>query len=681
MDERLEQHNLMGASPLFQNVQPDEAAAILARLQSSYYPRGTYILKEGIWHGSLHIIGSGHVSVRLPAFGSSMQERGDVSEVVHTHEGEYVIAHLGSGECFGEMSLITGEPPTASVRTEQNTILWSLTQADFLTLIGTCPTLLRNINTILTRRLSRANQQLLPHCTAELIWLAFLDRLDTPSEQVLAFHIAYELAACTCKRVLLLELCSEHAATSAHFATYDGQVRSSLFACYNEARQLSVHAAPTVTTSGEHYPALAVLAAREEQVDELDGGVLRSIGDLARDYDYLLLTTTQATPLQIVQAVADQCQRAIMMLSADRVTPSVLPALRDASKSAVFITRVSERPTLGRQDQYAAQLGRPVTRLLPGDEAVLEACWQQRTPLSRLAPQGELTKAVQFVARYIAHQTIGIAFGGGGARGFAHLGVLERLLYYNVPLDYIAACSVGIITPGMYLLGKSLAESEEKFLAIQRHIMQWSFPRVSLFSNKGMKRMLHDLCGDVRFEDLTTPFAIVAVDLTSSAGVVLDRGPLWQAALASVALPGIFPPVLIGEHVLMDAGMHDPVPIRLAQQMGADILLASDLSGQESPALESARPWLREVEQTGGVKRGRSPHIVDILLRSYDLTMATIGMHSIREADVVIRPRLHRVALRQFSEGRKFIAAGREAVEQVMPELRKKLPWLEVGEV
>ena len=69
MDERLEQHNLMGASPLFQNVQPDEAAAILARLQSSYYPRGTYILKQGIWHGSLHIIGSGHVSVRLPALG------------------------------------------------------------------------------------------------------------------------------------------------------------------------------------------------------------------------------------------------------------------------------------------------------------------------------------------------------------------------------------------------------------------------------------------------------------------------------------------------------------------------------------------------------------------------------------------------------------------------------------
>ena len=676
MDERLEQHNLMGASPLFQNVQPDEATAILARLQPSHYPRGTYILEQGVWHGSLSIIGSGHVSVLLPEVAQSMKGRGDVAEGVHRHEGEYIVAHLGPGECFGEMSLITGEPPTASVRTEQDTLLWTLTQTDFLTLIGTCPTLLRNINTILTRRLSRTNQQLQRHATAELIWLAYLDTPDTPSTYALIFHIAYELAVCTHKRVLLLELCSEHGAMSVHFATYDGQVRPSLLTCYNDASQLAAHAAPTVTAAGEHYPALAVLAAGEEEVDVLGSGVFRCIDDLARDYDYLLLATTQATPAQIVQAVADQCERAMMMLSADRVRPAVLPVVGDASKSAVFITGVSERPTLGRQDEYAGQLGRSVTRLLPADETLLGACWQQGISLSRLAPQAELTKAVQFVARYIAHQTIGIAFGGGGARGFAHLGVLERLLYYNVPLDYIAACSSGIITPGMYLLGKSLAESEEILLAVQRHIVRWSFPRVSLFSNKGMRRMLHDLCGDVRFEDLTTPFAIVAVDLASRAGVVLDRGLIWQAALAGVALPGIFPPVLVGEHVLADAGMHDPVPIRLVRQMGADILLASELGGQEPPALESATPWLREVEQTGEMRGGRSPHILDILLRSYDLTMATIGMHSIREADVVIRPRLHRVSLRQFSEGRKFIAAGRDAVEQVMPELRKRLPWL-----
>ena len=188
--------------------------------------------------------------------------------------------------------------------------------------------------------------------------------------------------------------------------------------------------------------------------------------------------------------------------------------------------------------------------------------------------------------------------------------------------------------------------------------------------------MLRDYCGDIRFEDLTTPFAVVAIDLSKRAGVVLDRGLLWQAGLASVALPGIFPPVMIGEHILMDAGMHDPVPIRLVRKMGADILIASELGGQDPPSLESATPWLEESLDGQQQKGHPSPHLVDILLRTYDLAMATIGMHSIREADVVIRPKLHRVSLRQFSEGRKFVAAGRDAVEQVLPALKKYLPWL-----
>ena len=188
--------------------------------------------------------------------------------------------------------------------------------------------------------------------------------------------------------------------------------------------------------------------------------------------------------------------------------------------------------------------------------------------------------------------------------------------------------------------------------------------------------MLREYCGDLRFEDLLIPFATVAVDLSTRAGVVLDRGLLWQAALASVSLPGFFPPVLIGDHILMDAGMHDPVPIRLVRKMGADILIASELGGQEPPALESATPWLDEASRRD-LKSVRSPHIIDLLLRTYDLAMATIGMHSIREADIVIRPKLHRVSLRQFSEGRKFVAAGREAVDHALPELRKHLPWLE----
>ncbi len=656
--QNLEPHKLIESSALFRNLQPGETANILARLQPVNYERGTRILERGVWHGQLYIIASGLVSILL------QEETGSGAR----------IAQLGPGECFGEMSLITGEPPSATVRADEDITLWALPQADFLSLIGTCPTLLQNINAILSLRLARTNQQILSHSTAERVWLSLVVNPGASLEQSLALHIVDALAVCSHKRVLMLEACGQQHAIGPRFAVQPNQLRPVLLECARDHSLLQGHRAPTVTPQDQYYPALAAFAATSEELTTLDKSLLTTtLIDLAGLYDYLVLVTTQATPPNLLQVIAEQCTRAIMITSANsiqNVEEEFAPA-----RSSFFVAHVPEYPTIGVQDHYATRLGQTITRLLPADFSLLEQCWEQQTTLRQKAAEAELTKAVDFVARHIAHQTVGIAFGGGGARGFAHLGVLERLLQYGIPLDYMAACSSGIIAPGMYLIGKSTAESEEIFLEIQRHIVQWSFPRTSIFSNKGLKRMLREYCGDLRFEDLVTPFATVAVDLSMRAGIVLDRGLLWQAALASVSLPGIFPPVLVGEHILMDAGMHDPVPIRLVRKMGADILIASELGGQEPPALENAAPWFEESSYKE-LKSVRSPHIIDLLLRTYDLAMATIGMHSIREADVVIRPKLHRVSLRQFSEGRKFVAAGREAVEQSLPELRKRLPWL-----
>ena len=656
----LEPDELIKASALFHNLQPDETTHILSRLQPATFESGTRILESGIWHGLLYIISSGTVSVCL------QEDSGNCAR----------IAQLGPGECFGEMSLITGEPPSATVLADDDITVWALPEADFLALIRTCPTLLQNINAILSRRLARTNRQILSHAAAEKIWLSLVHNPEVHLERSLIIHIADALATRSHKRVLVLEACGQNQAIGPHFATLANQLRPTLLDCARDHSLLQAHRAPIKTSEGQSYPALAAFAATTEQMSTLDASALATtLIDLAGHYEYLLLVTTQATPHNMIQIIAEQCARTIVIVSASSVQNVVAGLAPARPAPSYFVAHVPEHPTIGVQDRYTANLGHTVTRLLPAGNVLLEQCWDQQATLQQMAGAAQLTKAVDFVARHIAHQTIGIAFGGGGARGFAHLGVLEQLLQYSIPLDFIVACSSGIIAPGMHLIGKSTVESEEIFLEIQRHIVQWRFPRTSIFSNKGLKRMLREYCGELRFEDLFVPFATVAVDLSMRAGVVLDRGLLWQAALASVSLPGIFPPVLVGDHILMDAGMHDPVPVRLVRKMGADILIASELGGQEPPALESATPWLDDASSKD-LKSTRSPHIIDLLLRTYDLAMATIGMHSIREADIVIRPKLHRVSLRQFSEGRKFVAKGREAVDQTLPELQKRLPWL-----
>ncbi len=200
--QNLEPQQLIGAGTLFRNLQPHEAAAIIARLQSASYERGSRILERGVWHGQLYIVASGQVSVLL-------QEGEQASAGAHphgNHAGDLVVAHLGPGECFGEMSLITGEPPGATIRAEQDTALWMLTQADFLTLVGACPTLLQNINRILSLRLAQTNQQILANHSAERVWLSFIHDPGKPLELSLAVHVAGALAVRSRQRVLMLEL-------------------------------------------------------------------------------------------------------------------------------------------------------------------------------------------------------------------------------------------------------------------------------------------------------------------------------------------------------------------------------------------------------------------------------------------------------------------------------------------
>ncbi len=128
---------------LFQNLRPKETKEIIKRLHTVLVPKGTTIIEYGVWHGQFYIISSGSVQVLLPG-----NEPGS----------ETVIAHLGAGEGFGEMSLILKEPPSATVRAKEDTTLWAFTQHDFTHLLDRCPTLLRNLNQLLAHRLAEANQ-------------------------------------------------------------------------------------------------------------------------------------------------------------------------------------------------------------------------------------------------------------------------------------------------------------------------------------------------------------------------------------------------------------------------------------------------------------------------------------------------------------------------------------------
>ncbi|HQB51268.1 MAG TPA: patatin-like phospholipase family protein [bacterium] len=191
---------------------------------------------------------------------------------------------------------------------------------------------------------------------------------------------------------------------------------------------------------------------------------------------------------------------------------------------------------------------------------------------------------------------VGLALGGGGARGLAHVGVLKVLEEANFQIDYIAGTSIGAVIGAWLALGKSLNELEELCLSFDRskawrELVDIGNPRYSFLAGKKIKKFLQKAFGSKTFANCKIPFAVVATDLANGQEIILRRGKLVDAILASVSVPGLLPPVKFGKKYLVDGGPANITPISVVREMGAKLIMASDLSVQPS-ARFTAKPNL-----------------------------------------------------------------------------------------
>jgi NTE family protein len=174
-------------------------------------------------------------------------------------------------------------------------------------------------------------------------------------------------------------------------------------------------------------------------------------------------------------------------------------------------------------------------------------------------PLPETTRQkLDWLARDIAHLKVGLALGSGGSGGYAHLGVVEVLRRVGVPFDVVTGCSIGAAIAAGIAAGYCPKEIKEHVDAVGRKAMQPGLFLHSLLSNRGIIRELRNIIGERSFGDLTVPMGIVAADVFRGEEVVLRKGSAWRALVASMAIPGIYPPILVGGRYLVDGGVVIP---------------------------------------------------------------------------------------------------------------------------
>ncbi len=274
---------------------------------------------------------------------------------------------------------------------------------------------------------------------------------------------------------------------------------------------------------------------------------------------------------------------------------------------------------------------------------------------------------------------ITLALGGGGIRGVAHIGVLRALERYGFTVKAIAGTSAGGLVGALYASGKTPDELESVITNLDQKKL---FTRgkedgPALLGIAGLVQLLTELLGDCDFKDLKIPFACTAVDTLTGRQVILHEGGVLQAVTATVAVPGVFPPVKLDNFTLIDGGVLDPVPVRLARWLDPHLPVPAVVLNPAAPRVTTratqALPIPGPKPLVDTIAKLRLSQALNIYMRSMEISgQATTELRLCNDKpDVIIRPELTGIGLLDRVDPLKLIVAGERAVDDILPELRR----------
>jgi NTE family protein len=257
---------------------------------------------------------------------------------------------------------------------------------------------------------------------------------------------------------------------------------------------------------------------------------------------------------------------------------------------------------------------------------------------------------------------LGLALGGGAARGFAHVGVIQVLEEAGLRPAYVVGTSAGSLVAALYASGKTPAELVRVAESMQEaEITDWMLPILNRGALRGeaLARYVNTQVGGRTLEQMRIPVGIVATDLGNGDVITFRRGNTGAAVRASSAVPGVFQPVRLADREYVDGGLVAPVPVRQTREMGANFVIAVDISSDP--------------------EGNPSGDTFQILMQTFAIMGKSINQLALKDADWVVRPALSGVKSADFSARMRSIEAGRAAMREALPGLKARLAAFEAG--
>ncbi|PIE34813.1 hypothetical protein CSA56_06665 [candidate division KSB3 bacterium] len=618
---------------------------------------------------------------------------GEVKVVAGVGDRGEVLTYLGRGNYFGEMALLTGDPRSASIITTMDSELLMLTKQDFDFLIQHHPSIALALSHMLSQRLREVS---IKKAGRQNKIICIFNTLFGQYEQTVVPEIAQSLMRETNGRVFVVDLDPashqrqlepEQQEKNAawvidHLDNIQDDELSSMLPRYENGVKFFI---PPLS---ERYP--------------LSSYIVRLLSMLKDSYNFVLVHVKADSELGEGEIkIMEQANTVLYLLNQTKCTiggPRRLLHMFQREygqllkKFEVVVAR--QEPDSAFSELLTSFVEHHRIHFLRVGES-LQSFFQlhrrNSAPVTAESAASQARRDVSRIARRLGNVSVGLVLGGGGARAYAHLGVLKVLQEEGIPIDIIAGTSMGAFLGALHIMGYSI----EDILDISRDTwkklnspLSWTIPRIAFIKGKRIKHLVHDIFGETLIEDLPLPFFCVAGDLVSGQEVVLGSGELYKAILATGALPGFFAPVSLKNMYLVDGGVVNNVPGDVLKKQGVDMVIAVDVTPEREVHLRPEKHFSEQIVPERKLSQ-RFLQLVRLLKSRYGtvllprIIMRVIAIEGLeitrnksRYFDIHIKPALEDFDLFDFRRLRDIVDIGEEAGRAEIAKIRETISSL-----
>jgi len=657
--------DLLRPIPLFESLSKDARAFIVDRLKSEDFASGEVIVHQGDTGNSLYIITSGLVKVtRREKTGASRE-----------------LARLKTGDYFGEMSLLAGQPRSADIIVVTDTSTLVLYKDDLDEILQEYPTIAVHFSKVLSKRLRDTSQLNLAKRQSVSVVSIYSRHVDPLLQTALSINFAASFTKELTKRTILVDA-NGNENKLARILHIDFQKSAS--------QELADHhdvldpgdISPSIKKLRSGFHVLSVAAGSKLKQRTFEKDIRPLLEKLKNDYDYILINCSrnitrlihsaleQADLIVYLTPVSDEaiqrCKKdADMFIQGDRDGRNLLiSVLRE--KGQTLVSGRSLEETLAPHSFLT----------IHKNEHVVDYFLKTGRPFVFEHPKSNISKSIQHITRKIGRVRVGLALGSGSARGFAHVGVLKVFEANDVPIDMITGTSMGAFVGGFFAAGVSALELEEMVLSYRdrrkvRHtIFDITIPIYGLSKGNSLAKFMRGHLGDITFDELPIPFAAVATDISNGREVVLRHGIVWKALRASGSVPVMFEPYLLDGRYLIDGGITNPLPTDILIENDVDLIISCSVNSVYSLSKKPGdKPHPENGTEKSSAKAPKRYGIINALTRTIGIMSATNTLNKARLADIDIRPDVDYIDWTDFHRGAELLHEGEEAAKKAMPAI------------